>query len=148
MKKLTILLAALAIASLSLAACGGDDDDDDTTAATTATTETTTGGGAAGDGGAGAQTLALEADPSGALKYDTDQLDANAGDVTIDFTNPAPIQHDVVLEQDSQDVGRTDLISGGDEDSFTATLQPGEYTFYCSVPGHRESGMEGTLTVQ
>jgi plastocyanin len=145
MKKLTILLAALAIAAMSLAACGGDDDDDGEAAATTETTQTQPAG---GGGGGGGETLALEADASGALKFDTDQLSAAAGTVTIDFTNPAAISHDVVLEQDSQELGRTDLISNGDEDSFTVTLQPGEYTYYCSVPGHRESGMEGTLTAQ
>jgi plastocyanin len=147
MKKLTILLAALAIASLALAACGGDDDDDDT-AATTETTQTQPAGGGGGGGGGGGETLQLSADPSGALKFDTDQLDANTGKVTIDFTNPAGLTHDVVLEQDSQELGRTDLISNGDEDSFTVTLQPGDYTYFCSVPGHRESGMEGTLTVK
>jgi plastocyanin len=145
MKKLTILLAALAIASLALAACGGDDDDDETTPAP-AQTQPADGGG--GGGGGAAQALQLTADPSGALKFDTDQLDANAGKVTIDFTNPAGLTHDVVLEQDSQELGRTDLISNGDQDSFTVTLQPGDYTYYCSVPGHRESGMEGTLTVK
>jgi plastocyanin len=144
MKKLTILLAALAIASLTLAACGGDDDDDETTPAATEPAQTQPADGGAGGG----ETLALEADASGALKFDTDQLSAAAGTVTIDLTNPAAISHDVVLEQDSQELGRTDLISNGDEDSFTVTLQPGEYTYYCSVPGHRESGMEGTLTAQ
>jgi plastocyanin len=147
MKKLTILLAALAIASLTLAACGGDDDDE-TTAATTETTQTQPAGGGGGGGGGAAETLKVSADPSGALKFDTDQLDAQAGKVTVDFTNPAPLQHDVVLEQDSQELGRTDLISDGDEDSFTVTLQAGEYTYFCSVPGHREAGMEGTLTVK
>jgi plastocyanin len=145
MKKLTILLAALAIASLTLAACGDDDDDD--TAATTETEQTQPAGGGGGGGG-GAETLALEADPSGALKYDTDQLDAAAGAVTIDFTNPAQISHDVVLEQDGQELGRTDLIANGDTDSFSVTVQAGDYTYYCSVPGHRESGMEGTLTAE
>jgi plastocyanin len=149
MKKLMTVLAALAIASLTLAACGGDDDNETTGAATTGTTQTQpAGGGGGGGGGGGVTTDKLSADPSGALKFDTDKLDAKTGKVTIDFTNPAPIQHDVVLEQDSQELGRTDLISDGDTDSFTVTLKPGTYTYFCSVPGHRESGMEGTLTVK
>jgi uncharacterized cupredoxin-like copper-binding protein len=32
--------------------------------------------------------------------------------------------------------------------TVTAELGAGRYTFYCSVPGHRQGGMEGTLTVQ
>jgi uncharacterized cupredoxin-like copper-binding protein len=30
----------------------------------------------------------------------------------------------------------------------SAQLKPGNYTFYCSVPGHRQAGMQGTLTVK
>ena len=43
-------------------------------------------------------------------------------------------------------VGATPTFTGGSK-SLTLTLKPGTYTFYCSVPGHRQAGMEGTLKV-
>jgi plastocyanin len=147
MKKLLVLLAVLALASFSLAACGGDDDDDggDEAATTEQTTETAAGG---GGGGGEATTLQLSADPGGELAYDTSTLDASAGEVTIEFDNPASLSHDVCLESpDGEEVGCSDLISE-DSTELTEELQPGDYTFYCSVAGHREAGMEGTLTVQ
>jgi plastocyanin len=147
MKKLLVLLAVLALTSFSLAACGGDDDDDggDEAATTEQTTETAAGG---GGGGGEATTLQLSADPGGELAYDTSTLDASAGEVTIEFDNPASLSHDVCLESpDGEEVGCSDLITE-DSTELTEELQPGDYTFYCSVAGHRDAGMEGTLTVQ
>ncbi len=91
--------------------------------------------------------LKLSADPGGDLKFDTDTLDSQAGSVTIDFDNPASIQHDVVIAKGSDVIAKSDLVSDGTT-SVSADLQPGTYTFYCDVPGHREAGMEGSLTVK
>ncbi len=102
---------------------------------------------AQGAGKAGASTLDLSAPEDGTLAFDTDELEADAGDVTIDFDNPAAIEHDVTIEQDGKEIAKSDLVSEGTTD-VTADLKPGEYTYYCSVPGHREAGMEGTLTVK
>ena len=112
------------------------------------------GGGAAGgakggapSGGAPSGTLDLKAPADGTLAFEPDSLDASAGEVTIKFTNPAAIEHDVHVEQDGQDVAASDVVSGGDSTEASADLEAGDYPFYCSIPGHREGGMEGTLTV-
>ncbi len=138
---LFLISAALLVLSLGLAACGGDDDDEGAGAATTE--ETATGG---GGGGGGGTTLALAADPSGALSFDKTSLEAAAGDVTIDLTNDSSTPHNVEIEgMGVEEVSDTITES---TTSVTATLEPGTYEFFCAVPGHREAGMEGTLTVQ
>ena len=93
-----------------------------------------------------ASTLKLAADPSGLLSYDTKQLSAKAGRVTITFTNAASLEHNVTIAQGSTQLGATPTFGGGTR-TLTLNLKPGTYTFYCSVPGHRQSGMEGTLHV-
>jgi plastocyanin len=103
------------------------------------------GGGGAGAGGA-ETTLQLAADPT-ALAFDKSELTAKPGKVTIDFDNPAPLEHNVVIEQDGKELAGFEPIVEGEEE-LTAELEPGTYTFFCSVPGHREAGMEGTLTVK
>jgi plastocyanin len=93
------------------------------------------------------QTLKLNADPNNGLAFNTDQLSATAGHVTITMTNPAEIEHNVALEGNGvSEQGPT--IGKGGASEVEADLKPGTYTYYCSVPGHREQGMEGTLTVK
>jgi plastocyanin len=147
MKKLLLLLAVVALSAFGLAACGDDDDDDggETTAAATTTTDT---GAAAGGGGGAGGTVMITAAADGSLAYDQTEVSAPAGTITIDFDNPASLSHDVVVEDSSgQELGATDLISESNT-STTVDLDAGSYTFFCSVPGHREAGMEGTLTAQ
>lgn len=142
MRKLAILASALVVAALALAACGGDDDDD--SSAATSTTSTTQAQG----GGGGGEKLKVTADPSGQLAYEEKSLSAKAGQVTIDFDNPSSTGHDVTIEdQSGTEVAATDIITD-DSTSTTADLEPGSYTFFCSVDGHREAGMEGPLTVK
>ena len=93
-----------------------------------------------------ASTLKLAADPSGLLSYDTKQLSAKAGRVTIIFTNAASLEHNVTVAQGSTQLGATPTFGGGTR-TLTLNLKPGTYTFYCTVPGHRQAGMEGTLSV-
>ena len=68
------------------------------------------------------------------------------GTVTITMTNMSPVEHNVTVAQGSTVLGATPTFIGGTR-TLTLNLKPGTYTFYCSVPGHRQAGMEGTLTV-
>jgi plastocyanin len=121
----------LLVAALLAAGCGGDDNSSATTEETTATGEATT--------------LQLAADPSGALAFDKTTLDAPAGMVTIELTNDSSVAHNVEVEGNGAEK-RSDTITGATT-SVTLDLQPGSYEFYCAVPGHKQAGMEGTLTV-
>lgn len=132
MKKATALLALL-LASVALAACGSGDD-----------------GSTSIDGGkptAGGATLKLAAADKG-LAFSPSYVTIKSGEVTVVFDNPQPIEHNVVIERsDGVIVGQTDTFSEG-SDSFVADLEPGPYSFYCTVPGHYEAKMLGTLKVE
>jgi plastocyanin len=91
-------------------------------------------------------TLELAADPTN-IAYDTTSLTSKPGKVTIDFTNPSALEHDVAIEGNGEEIAGSELIAKS-KTSVSAELAPGTYTFYCTVPGHREAGMEGTLTVK
>jgi plastocyanin len=161
MKKL-IALFALLLAAVALVACGGGG---------SSTSEETGAAGAAqeveekaeeageevenkaeeakkeAEGGSGA-TVEVEADPSGNLAFTTDNITAKAGKDTIEFTNESPVPHDVKIETESgEEVGGTEVTQEG-SDSAEVELKPGTYTYFCSIPGHRQAGMEGTLTVK
>jgi len=91
-------------------------------------------------------TLKLAANPAGQLNYDLKRLSAKAGKVTITMTNMSPLPHNLTVSTPSTILGATPTFQGGSR-ALTLNLKPGTYTFYCSVPGHRQAGMEGTLSV-
>jgi plastocyanin len=160
MKK-AALASALILASLALVACGGS------SSSSSSTTEETSGGaaaesesggeakseeaggaeaegGTAGTGGA----IAIEANPEGSLAFEEKEVSAKPGKDTVDFTNQSSVPHNVTIEDSAgENIGETETLAEGSS-SATVELKPGTYTFYCSVPGHREAGMEGTLTVK
>jgi plastocyanin len=113
--------------------------------AATAAPARTTATGTTAPAPAAQTSLKLAAAPS-ALAFDTKQLSAKAGTVTITFTNSSPLEHNVAVAQGSTVLGSTPTFAGGAK-TLTLTLKAGTYTFYCTVPGHRQGGMEGTLTV-
>jgi plastocyanin len=98
--------------------------------------------GAKGPGG----TLKLAADPT-QIAFDTTTLTSEPGKVTIDLDNPSALEHDVAIEQDGKQLAISETIAKGST-SVSADLAPGTYTFLCTVPGHAEAGMEGTLTIK
>jgi plastocyanin len=95
----------------------------------------------------GAEELALGAEPSGDFSFDTAELEAPAGPITLAMENPSPVPHNVSVDGEGvNEVGET--VETGGISTVSLELEAGEYLYYCSVPGHREGGMEGTLTVK
>jgi len=91
--------------------------------------------------------LELVADPGGALRFDKARAAVLAGRVTVSLTNDSTVEHNVTIARGSRTLGATKTIAGS-KDAAALELAPGDYVFFCSVPGHRESGMKGTLTVE
>jgi plastocyanin len=91
--------------------------------------------------------LDIPADPGGSLAYTFANAEAQPGAVTIKSVNKASIDHDISLEGNGVDE-HGKVVKDGGTSEVKADLKPGTYTFYCSVPGHREGGMEGKLTVK
>lgn len=144
MHRLTgLALALLASTSFVLAACG--DDDADTSGA--ADTAANTGHGEGGheetsEVADGAREVEVRAS---SFAFDPDELTVTAGeDVAIVLTSE-DILHDFTVDELDAHV----VAEGGE--TATGGLraeEPGEYTYYCTVDGHREAGMEGTLLVE
>jgi len=88
--------------------------------------------------------ISIPADPSGQLAYVDAKATGTAGPATIEMPNKSGTGHDIVIDG----LGKGQVVSTGTS-SFKATLDAGKtYTYYCSVPGHRQAGMQGTLTVK
>jgi uncharacterized cupredoxin-like copper-binding protein len=142
-------MAALIVVALGLSACGDDDSSDATTteAPAAATTAPATTAPATPPAAAGGK-VSVEADPSGQLAFVQKTLTAPAGSDTFTLTNDAPVPHNLAIEGNGVEAGPSDTIQGGATADLTVDLKAGTYTFYCAVPGHRQAGMEGTLTVK
>jgi plastocyanin len=138
-------LLALALVVL-VAGCSDSDGGSETTTTTSVTTTT--------DITPQPQVVDLAVRLTGAypvnIAYSPSTLNAPAGSmINVTFTNSdqAPLMsHDWVLE--GVEGAATALAANGETVSVLfAAPEPGEYAFYCSVQGHRDNGMEGTLTI-
>jgi plastocyanin len=149
--------AALATA-LALAACGGSSNTSSSStgaspggatasSASTGSSPATSSSPQQPGSSQGSSKLALSADPSGQLRFNAASLQASAGTVTITMHNPSQLSHSIAIEGNG--VTNAGQVVGPDGTStVSATLKPGTYKFFCTVPGHRQAGMEGTLTVK
>jgi plastocyanin len=161
--KVVALLAAVALA-LAFAACGDDGEEVSNPPGDVALAEESSQDGKRpavwrteqppdeehpGQAEFGAPPLEFEADPSGKMAYTTNEVTATEGNVSIEFTNPQSVPHNVAIEGvKTHGKVETETI----EDDFAATsmtLNTDEkFIFYCTVPGHREAGMEGVVKVK
>ena len=147
-----LAILALIVGLLALAGCGSSSSTTSSSASSPAATPSTSSSASSSTPapatGGTSSALSLSASPEGQLKFDTTSLTAKAGKVTIAFTNTAPVAHNVsVASASGAQLGATETFQGGSK-TLSLNLKPGTYKFFCSVPGHRQAGMEGTLTVQ
>ena len=96
---------------------------------------------------AAADGLRVSAERGGGLAFSRGALEASAGSVTIEMDNSSGIRHNVAIDGNGIEV-EGPVVDPGATSTVSADLQPGAYEFYCSVLGHREGGMSGTLRVR
>src|SRR3954454_1568957 len=108
---------------------------------------TTTAAGQAQGGGA-VEALDVSSPADGGLVYQPNGLTAKPGSVTISYDNPSQVPHSIAVATSNGNVlGEVQPFTAGKQTVDLSNLAPGQYVFYCTVPGHREAGMEGDLTV-
>jgi plastocyanin len=105
------------------------------------TTPTPTGG---DDGGEGSTSIDLAMQD---IHFDKTELSIPANtDVTLNLVNEGAGPHDFTI--DGHPEASSELYNAGQTGTITLNLPPGTYEYYCNVPGHKQAGMTGTLTVK
>jgi uncharacterized cupredoxin-like copper-binding protein len=136
-----------AVLAIGAAGCGSDDNNDNGSASTPAstpaapTTSTQAKTTPAAGGGGGTVTIA-----ESEFKLAPKDATAKAGTVTVTAKNDGQIVHDLEVEGKGVEK-KTANLDPGSSGKLTLNLKPGKYEMYCSIDGHRASGMEGTITV-
>ena len=137
------LAVVAAVAAVGVAGCGSDDGDSGAAPTTTEAPATT-----APPAAPTTASVKVDADPSGQLAFVQKSLTAPAGADVFVLTNDSSVAHNLEIEGNGVEAGPSATVSGGEKAELKVTLKPGTYQFFCAIPGHREAGMEGTLTVQ
>jgi plastocyanin len=119
--------AVAAVAAIALTACGGNGGDEGPDEA-----------GATGGGDADVAVVGLDT-----LEWDTEELEAEAGEIVVELTCEDAVNHNFVIDESDEEVAE---CAPGETVTGTVELEAGEYTYVCTVLGH-ESRMRGTLTV-
>jgi uncharacterized cupredoxin-like copper-binding protein len=153
-----LLVAALAAVPVGAAGCGDEADNavDEVTSAIdegidtvtseaddaidSATTDDSTDTAASG-----AQVVEVPAAEQG-LAYAETSVTAPAGTITLRMPNPSTIPHNIAIEEPETVTG--EVVNQDGVSEVTADFAAGSYEFFCTVPGHRDAGMVGTLTVE
>jgi plastocyanin len=144
----TLTLAACA-AAVVLGGCGGSSGGSSSASSSPSTApapaSTTPAAAAPAPGSGVGQAVHLSAVP-GRLAFNATHLRAKAGVLTVSMSNPSSFPHGVSVQGQGLDRDGK-VVQHGGVSSITVELRPGAYVFYCPVPGHRQAGMQGTLTV-
>ncbi len=108
---------------------------------------TACGGGGGSSSAAGSRTISLEA---AEFKFTPNAFDAKVGEkLTFKITNKGTLDHSFVISDDSGTViARVDVKLGATASLDFTPSKAGKYQVSCDVPGHKESGMTGTINVQ
>jgi plastocyanin len=87
------------------------------------------------------------ADPNGQLLFVFKNMAAPAGPLTVRSPNESSVQHDIAIQGNGVNAKGAVGVNGHVSE-FKVTVKPGKYPFLCTVPGHAQAGMKGTLTVK
>jgi plastocyanin len=141
MRRLRILPLLLVIAVVGIiAGCGGDDDDEEAAAPAETATETEAAG--------GGQTVDMTEYEFGPNDLTVSQGESITAETTGNIEHNLTIEEGPDPEKPSKELAATPDVQPGDSAELTVDLDPGEYALVCTVPGHREQGMIGTIKVE
>ncbi len=136
--RLVVLTTIAAALVLVLAACGAS--------TSLGETPTTAGGGegTSGSSGGGSTITVTEKE----FSITPNKVNAPAGTITFNIKNTGAVAHDIAVMVNGTEQA-SPLVQPGKSETWSVTISdPGTYDMYCSVPGHKEAGMNGSLTVQ